>query len=215
MLALMLSIVQFAYWTVKRDKTPMSHMKRYLSVYLILVSTVLILVQPVAMLAIGSWHTENFFFDGGDFKTVCHLNTDCGSGMCMSNAYSCTGKPYSGDSAVLINGACVQLDATGVNCSDTQAGVDCACGMDTNALFPNTTEGWLIQVFCTWLGFIFMFIGVFKATKLHKKIAMKWNRLRGRGGTRTDARKKPDSGSFYPRATTASAPPVDGCTTGD
>jgi len=54
----------------------------------------------------------------------------------------------------------------------------CTCGMDSNALVPNTTIGWCIQILGTYLGFIFMFFGVFEATNLHKKILNKWRALR-------------------------------------
>jgi len=47
-----------------------------------------------------------------------------------------------------------------------------------NALVPNTTTGWLIQVFCTYLGYVTLFVGVFWTTKLHVKIAKKWREIR-------------------------------------
>lgn len=51
-------------------------------------------------------------------------------------------------------------------------------GKTTNALTPNTTIGWCIQIFGTYLGFLFLFVGVFWATQLHVKIAKKWSVLR-------------------------------------
>lgn len=214
MLALMLNIVQFSWWTVKRDKTPKSHCARYTPVYIIMFSAVLIMVQPVSMLVIGSWASvNNFFFDGADFNAPCLANADCGSNMCLSDAYSCVGTKYG---KVQLNAVCTQLMAgdDGVNCTDAE--VTCACGMDSNALIPNTTVGWLIQVLCTYLGFIIMFTGVFMATKLHKKIARKWRVLRS-------AASRPRKKKEYPRAQPAPvtvngapAAPADGdCTTGD
>jgi hypothetical protein len=47
-------------------------------------------------------------------------------------------------------------------------------GDDTNSLVPDTTVGWMIQVFGTYLGFICMFTGVVWSTNLHKKISKKW-----------------------------------------
>ena len=44
-------------------------------------------------------------------------------------------------------------------------------GDDTQSLVPDTTVGWMIQIFGTYLGFIFMFAGVIWSTNLHKKIA--------------------------------------------
>lgn len=48
---------------------------------------------------------------------------------------------------------------------------------ESNALVPNTTLGLMIQIFGTYLGFIFMFWGVVWATNLHIKIARKWKAL--------------------------------------
>lgn len=217
MLALMLNIVQFAWWTVKRDKTPKSHCERYLPVYIVLFSTVLVMVQPVSMLVIGSWHEPNFFFDGNDFGKACDTNDFCASGMCMSNAFNCTGPALDGVAGdVRLNGACAQLDADGVQCpppgTASATGVECTCAMDTNALWPNTTTGWMIQVFCTYLGFIIMFTGVTMATKLHSKIARKWRVLRGA------ARGRRRRGGNYPQARPVSKrPPAqqdDGCADG-
>jgi len=50
-------------------------------------------------------------------------------------------------------------------------------GDDTNLIVPNTTTGILIQVFCTYVGFGFMFTGVVWATNLHKKVARKWKTI--------------------------------------
>merc|ERR1711871_684742 len=194
MLALMLNIVQFAWWSVKRDKTPKSHCERFLPVYIVLFSTVLIMVQPVSMLVIGSWASiDNCFFDGADFRAPCVVNSDCGSGMCLSTAFNCTGTPVPGIPGAVIDGSCTQLDADGVDC--TIVGIDCSCGMDSNALVPNTTIGWVIQIGCTYFGFIVMFIGVFMATKLHKKIARKWHALRA-----PSVRRHGYSKAEYPRA---------------
>lgn len=55
----------------------------------------------------------------------------------------------------------------------------CVCAMNSNALVPNTSVGWCIQIFGTYMGFIFMFCGVFEATQLHVKIMKKWRKLRG------------------------------------
>lgn len=119
-LALMTNIVQFAWWTVKRRRRApgMTHFKCFWPVYLLMVSSVLVLVQPTCMLVIGSFKINNFFFDGG--------------------------------------------------------------GDNPSALVPNTTLGWLIQIFCTYFGYLSMFVGVFGATKLHVKLKKRWDTIRGR-----------------------------------
>merc|ERR1711871_1548073 len=68
MMALMTNIVQFAWWTVRKraKKKKMTHFQTYGSVYLLILSSFLVLTQPVCMLVIGSWNLDNFFFDGGD-----------------------------------------------------------------------------------------------------------------------------------------------------
>lgn len=115
--ALMTNVVQFAWWTVKSKKRPSwTHWDRYGPVYVLMVSTCLVMVQPTCMLVISSWGIDNFFFDNSS---------------------------------------------------------------NPNALVPNTLTGWMIQVFCTYLGYILLFIGVFWATQLHKKIMKKWNTIRG------------------------------------
>lgn len=53
---------------------------------------------------------------------------------------------------------------------------------DTNSIVPNTTTGWMIQIFGTYLGFIFMFAGVVWSTNLHIKIKKKWSAIRGSQG---------------------------------
>jgi len=55
------------------------------------------------------------------------------------------------------------------------------CTGKNYAIFPTVWKGWVIQIICTWGGYILMFIGVFQATKLHLKLAAKWNAIR-RGG---------------------------------
>jgi len=63
MLALMTNIVQFAYWKQrgKANKRP---------IYVLILATVLILIQPTCMLVIGSYGLDNFFFDGGNTSSL-------------------------------------------------------------------------------------------------------------------------------------------------
>ena len=115
-LALMTNIVQFGWWTCKkRRKNAKSHWDCYWSVYVLLLSTCLVLVQPTSMLVISSFKLDNWFFDGDS---------------------------------------------------------------NPNALVPNTTTGWMIQIFCTYLGYLLMFIGVFGTSKLHLKLRKKWREIR-------------------------------------
>lgn len=161
----MLNVVQFAWWTVKRDKKKMSHCQRFSSVYILLLSSVLVCIQPFSMLVISSWKIDNFFFDGGDKGMLCTLGSQCHSGSCISPSFNCDEKL----------GSCTQL-----MCGDAgaDAALPCECGLDSGALVPNTPIGWVIQVFGTYLGFVLLFIGVFSATKLHIKLKAKWMEVR-------------------------------------
>lgn len=161
MMAVMLNIVQFAWWTVRRDKTVQSHCQRYGPVYVLVVAAILVNVQPMCMLVIGSWKLKNFFFDGGDFGAACAVGTDCGAGSCLSGRFTCD-------------------EMTGI-CAPAACGVGdlCTCALNSNALVPNTSTGWMIQICGTYLGFVLLFIGVVKATKLHTKMKKKWSDIRG------------------------------------
>jgi len=45
-------------------------------------------------------------------------------------------------------------------------------------LFPTQWQGWVVQIVCTWGGYLCMFVGVFQATQLHRKLAKKWRAIR-------------------------------------
>lgn len=174
-MALMLNIVQFAWWSVKRNKKNKSHCLKFGSVYLLLVATVLVLVQPTCMLVISSWNIDNFFFDGGDMGSFCMGPDSCAADSCSStNKFECD----------TTRGVCDYVTCDNLTRAEAEA-LACGCDMDSNALYPNTTIGVIIQIFGTYLGFIVMFIGVFWATDLHKKLAKKWRKLRGHDGPTT------------------------------
>ena len=196
MFGLMTNIVQFAWWTVRRKATKKiaaakrtgaprpSHCETYAPVYLLIFSSFLILTQPICMLVIGSWNLDNFFFDGGDMGAPC------------TNAATKWSANYGGVIGACASGSCASSahfdcdDSTGVcnpttcdfasNETSKAAALSCACGMDSNALVPNTTIGWINQAFGTYFGFLLMFIGVFWATQLHNKILKKWRIIRGK-----------------------------------
>lgn len=65
MLALMTNVTQFAWWKCKAKKVD-GHWDKFGPVYLLMLATVLVLVQPTCMLVIGSWGLNNFFFDYDD-----------------------------------------------------------------------------------------------------------------------------------------------------
>lgn len=176
MMTVMTNVVQFAWWTVKRKrKNEKVHCKKYGPVYLLLVASVLVCVQPMSMLVIGSFEIDNFFFDGGDFHAPCKLDSDCGAKLCLASADS--------------DASCEDIVPGHLNSTTASPSSSCVCAMDSNALVPNTPIGWSIQIFGTYLGFILLFIGVFQATQLHKNIAKKWRAIRSAAGT--GKKKKP------------------------
>lgn len=40
--------------------------------------------------------------------------------------------------------------------------------------------GWVFTIFCTWSGFLMLFVGIFWIINFPKKIAMQWRSIRGR-----------------------------------
>jgi len=169
MMTVMTNVVQFAYWTVKKKRAGRPHCQQFGPVYILIVAALLILVQPVCMLVIGSWSSmPNFFFDGGDTGNACgHPGQATCSNGCAASLFDCHPD----------TGVCDQL-----TCADAQKkdpNVACACNMDSGALVPNTTVGLLIQIFGTYVGFALLFVGVFQATELHVKICKKYRKARG------------------------------------
>lgn len=200
MLALMLNIVQFAYWNVQKkrkkglDGKKASHWHMYKPVYLLLLATIQVLVQPTGMLVIGSWICDGAFTsDQLALGTTVVQNETTGLFIQADAGIPLPGDPVAGAYApngtfvcapALDETACTALVSivTGVFYSD-----GCDPDMknfffdgvaDPSALTPTTTVGWCIQIFGTYLGFLFMFIGVCQATMLHKKIASKWADIR-------------------------------------
>jgi len=202
MLALMTNIVQFAYWNVGKkrkfmvvdsEKGPIKvkagHWYIYRPVYLLLLATVLVCLQPVCMLVIGSWSCDGeFSSDQIDLTQVSYDN--------VTNTYVAAGANGTTTAGhYLPDGTFSQSDTdmSGLIVAQTASNWPDGCspsmknfffdGGVSNALVPNTTTGWMIQIFGTYLGFLCMFIGVCQATMLHVKIAKKWSALRGPKGT--------------------------------
>ena len=152
----------------------------YQPVYLLMLSTILVLIQPTCMLIIGSWICDGqFSADQLDPSvTPCsgkagYCNADgsfAGVGFKADGTFDYT----KGDAAAV---AIVKNTYYSDGCSPTMHNFFFDGGV-TQALVPNTTTGWMIQIFGTYLGFITMFVGVCQATMLHVKIARKWAAIR-------------------------------------
>jgi hypothetical protein len=178
MFGLMTNIVQFAYWNCqKKRKHFRTHWGKYQPVYILLLATVLVCAQPCCMLYIGSWKCD------GQFSTDQIKLTDMAS---LTKA----GWQYDAQGFFVKNGtkASDLKEDWFLHAKDDWWAPGCKVGQGnfffdggkTNALVPNTTVGWMIQIFGTYFGFLLMFVGVCKATLLHTKIANKWRALRRR-----------------------------------
>jgi len=192
MTMLMTNILQFGYWTCKRSRRGHGHWHMFRPVYLILLSTPMVLLQPVCMLVIGSWICKGAFSadqlacnDAGTHcvtpcndPTVPDVPTGC-SGWYLANGTYYDPHPTLDNGETLKSAVDVVLGTNYVDgCSDTMKNFFFDGGVDSNALTPNTVTGWMIQIFGTYCGFIVMFIGVCQATQLHVKIVKKWRAIR-------------------------------------
>jgi len=52
---------QFAYWNVQKKRKKQGHWYMYKPVYMLMLATVLVLIQPTSMLIIGSWICDGTF----------------------------------------------------------------------------------------------------------------------------------------------------------
>lgn len=182
MLALMTNIVQFAYWNVQKKRRQSKskgrgHLFQYGPVYLLMLSTVLVLVQPTCMLIIGSWICDGTFStdqlaDGVSFNGTAWVNADGD----YAGAFANNGTFITADAADYVS--IVEGTYYSDGCNPDMKNFFFDGAGNSNALVPNTTVGWMIQIFGTYLGFICMFTGVCQATMLHKKIADKWSEIR-------------------------------------
>jgi hypothetical protein len=148
MLTVMFNLTQFVYWRCKISRRG-SCWQVYQPAFYTLLSTLMVNVQPLAILIIGSWH-------------LC-----CAS--CASFNLTCTGRTYPPWSG----GEQRKCDMSGNLFWD-----ESYCSGAKLPIFPTKTSGWLIQIFLTWGGFIFMFVGVMQATQLHRKLAKRWRAIR-------------------------------------
>lgn len=154
MMTLMLNLVQFVWWTCKLKRPGNTLWEVHQPTILVMLSAILVNIQPMLILAIGSWKLccspcENFPKMAG-----------CAAG-------DFTYPPWS-------DGERRACSAPGGNIFWDVS----YCSGGQYSIFPTVLQGWLIQIFCTWGGYILMFIGVFQATNLHLKLISKWRAIR-------------------------------------
>jgi len=174
MMALMLNLVQFTYWTCKMRRSG-SFMDIHRPTLFVLASAILVNIQPLWILIIGSW------------KFCCAECTTFGlDAKCTSTGMTYPLWPV-GTGSCNVTADCVSGDICNMNvCKPTR---ECSfggnvfwdmsyCKGKNYAIFPTQWQGWMVQIVCTWGGYILMFIGVFQATALHKKFGAKWRAIR-------------------------------------
>lgn len=71
--AMMTNITQFAWWTCKRNRKG-THLQKYLPVYLLLISTILVNIQPLLMLVFSSWPCADPYNDATPPLSPCVEN---------------------------------------------------------------------------------------------------------------------------------------------
>lgn len=169
MLALMLNLVQFVWWTCKLRRPGNTFWEVHQPTMFVLASAILVNIQPIAILVIGSWklccgHCETFRGPPLVFNGTVLENGTLPAG-CTDGGF--TYPPWAG-------GEARTCPAPGGNLFWDVS----YCAGGKYPIFPTVGSGWAIQILCTWGGYILMFFGVFQATKLHTKLAAKWRQIR-------------------------------------
>lgn len=155
MLTIMFNLTQFVYWRCKIARDRPTHWGKWQPVYYTLLSALMTNVQPMMILVMGSWNL------------CCATCVTFGFGEDCTHSHR-TFPPWS-------EGTPRECNMNGNWFWD-----DSYCTGGKLATFPTKVSGWLIQILCTWLGFVFMFVGVMQATQLHRKLAARWRAIRGR-----------------------------------
>merc|ERR1719277_1331289 len=154
-MTLMLNLTQFTWWTCKRMRTG-TCLQVHRPTLLVLLSSILVNVQPMWILVIGSW------------KLCCGRCEDLMPGLpCTSTGYTYPpwpGSPHEGRECAAPGGN-VFWDSS-------------YCTGGKLPIFPTVPSGWAVQIICTWGGYALMFVGVLQATQLHVKLARKWRTIR-------------------------------------
>lgn len=167
MMTVMLNLVQFVYWRCKLSRTGTCWQVHQPTLWT-LMAAIMVNVQPLLILIIGSW------------KLCCNY--------CPDTQPTCTATGYSYPPWPMTPDTFRECAAPGGNLFWDVS----YCSGGNYPVFPTVASGWAIQVLCTWLGFVFMFIGVLQATLLHKKLARRWRTIRS-ASARSGAPRTPSA----------------------
>jgi len=178
MMMLMFNLTQFIWWTCKGKRSG-TFWQVHQPTMLVLLSAIMTNIQPMMILAIGSW--ELCCGPCYNFPDPAHTGTNFPAGPSTTCPTGLTYPPWSNGQPRSCGSAPAHFtkDTPLSELSGGNIFWDISyCTGKNYALFPTQWQGWMIQIFCTWLGFAFMFVGVFQATALHLKFAAKWRAVR-------------------------------------
>jgi len=164
MLTVMFNLTQFVWWRCKQSRRGTT-MQVHAPTLWTLAASILVNIQPMWILVIGSW------------KLCCATNTQLGHPPAPAGDGD-TWNPGGFSYSPWANGEPRPCASPGGNVFWSVE----YCGGKKLSTFPAVWTGWVIQIFCTWGGFVCMFIGVLQATQLHVKLRKQWRSLRS--GTR-------------------------------
>jgi len=165
-MTVMFSVVQYAYWTcLSRRQKVTGHWAKFGPVYILLVAATMVTVQPMMILIIGSWYPKD------------------GPPAYADTVLSAAGvKPVVYKYPELHDFYAAHPELAGT-CKLTPDAWPCTNAFwnpsATNSFFPNQTSGWLIQIFCTYVGYILLVVGVVQATDMMGKMRRTWRMARG------------------------------------
>jgi len=157
MLALMLNLVQFVWWTCKLRR-PGTFWHMHQPTLIVLLSAIMVNIQPMLILVIGSWK------------------------LCCAPCTNYSPKPLGCTTSDFTYPAWSDNNMRACSAPGGNLFWDVSyCTGSQYPIFPTVASGWTIQCICTWGGYVLMFVGVFQATKLHMKLVTKWRAIRGSG----------------------------------
>jgi len=154
MMTVMFNLTQFIYWRCAASRNG-TCWNKYQPVLWTFIATILVNVQPIMILTFGS------------FKLCCAECATVGvKEGCPANGMSYP--PWG-------NGIPRPCDVRrGGNTFWDKS----YCDGSKLAMFPVKWEGWCVQIFCTYGGFVFMLVGILQATQLHVKFVKQWRAIR-------------------------------------
>jgi len=174
MMTVMLNLTQFVWWRCKASRRG-TCLQVHMPTLFTLAAAIMVNIQPMWILIIGSW------------KLCCGTNWQMGHGCSpdvLAQGHGCVKDPTDPEGLIWNpTGFSFSpwVDGAPRSCSSPGGNVfwDVGyCGGKQLSTFPTVVWGWLIQIFFTWGGFVFMFIGIMQATQLHVKLRKQWRQIR-------------------------------------